>query len=240
MHNPMGLPPEAVARMQFNEGQEDAAYHTLFSNFPSREAALMWKEFQETDMVQTGHCVGPLPEWEDHPETETGFMPPASFYKSTREEQRAYWDKLSQAYQRQTEKAIYKGEVPGWAEWMSDPLGIFRPGRFTMANAVTWGVGGLLILHLLKGRGPVYDKPDNPGHGSGHNPGPKSEFKNEWAARQLQPRKDARYARKEIRPGVSFIYQNGKVQSIRFKKERFTAIEARDWLRDHELRAQIK
>lgn len=71
----------------------------------------------------------------------------------------------------------------------------------------------------------------------------KNPFPNEHAARQTEPdkRRYKTYRRKEISPGISFIYGIKKsggteIQSIRFDKTKFTPIKAKSWLKKHKFK----
>lgn len=68
----------------------------------------------------------------------------------------------------------------------------------------------------------------------------KNPFPNEHAARQTEPdgRRYKTYRRKQISPGISFIYGikrvgGTEVQSIRFDKTKFTVAQAKAWLKKH-------
>jgi len=64
-------------------------------------------------------------------------------------------------------------------------------------------------------------------------------FPNEHAARLAEPNFE-RYTRKEIAPGISQVYgwsnNKGTVQAYRFSKAKFTAAEAKAWLKDHDVK----
>ena len=69
-------------------------------------------------------------------------------------------------------------------------------------------------------------------------------YPGEHAARQADPSDFARFRRKTIAPGVALIYgrRSGagagwEVQSVRLSAERYTAAEAREWLREHDFGA---
>jgi hypothetical protein len=72
----------------------------------------------------------------------------------------------------------------------------------------------------------------------------KNPFPNEHAARQAEPdgRRYKTYRRKEISPGISFIYgikrpQGTEIQSIRFNKDKFTPKQAKEWLKKHKFKS---
>ena len=64
-------------------------------------------------------------------------------------------------------------------------------------------------------------------------------FANEHAARITSPEYQ-RYTRKEIAPGISQVYgwngNKGAVQAYRFAKAKFTAAEAKAWLKAHDVK----
>jgi hypothetical protein len=71
-------------------------------------------------------------------------------------------------------------------------------------------------------------------------------YPNEHAARVVEPmpQNAAIYARKNIAPGIDIILQKSrgeenapmKVQAYRFSKSKFTAEEAKAWLKEHSIR----
>ena len=69
--------------------------------------------------------------------------------------------------------------------------------------------------------------------------GIKIPFAQEHAARIKSPNSFERFRRKELTAGVSAIlgFKDGEseIQALRFLKDKFTAQEARDWLRDHDM-----
>lgn len=70
-------------------------------------------------------------------------------------------------------------------------------------------------------------------------------YPSEHSARIVQPlpQNSSVYARKNISPGIDIVLQRSKgdntkpmkVQSYRFKKNQFTAEEAKQWLKSHEI-----
>lgn len=64
-------------------------------------------------------------------------------------------------------------------------------------------------------------------------------YANEHAARMHDPKDYTSFARKTIAPGVDVIYgiKEGKseVQAYRFAKEKFNAVQAQTWLKEHKL-----
>ncbi len=70
-------------------------------------------------------------------------------------------------------------------------------------------------------------------------------FRNEHAARQLEPAGFVRFARKRLALGVSAILGIdargvSHIQSVRFDKDRFTPEEARRWLQQHGFRTELE
>lgn len=69
-------------------------------------------------------------------------------------------------------------------------------------------------------------------------------YPGEHAARIHDPGKYTRFRRQTIRPGVDVIFgvtKEGKaeIQAYRFSKEKFTSAQAREWLRNHEVKVMI-
>lgn len=68
-------------------------------------------------------------------------------------------------------------------------------------------------------------------------------YPSEHAVRLMQPLEGGLFARKNIAPGIDIILQKPKtddtaamkVQSYRFDKEKFTAEEAKSWLKKHNI-----
>ena len=66
-------------------------------------------------------------------------------------------------------------------------------------------------------------------------------YPNEHAAKQHEPDKYERFARKALAPGVYAILgfpkdgSGSEIQSIRFSRDKFTPDEAKKWLSDHEM-----
>ncbi len=72
-------------------------------------------------------------------------------------------------------------------------------------------------------------------------------YPNEHAARQSDPSKYVRFARQKDKggEGVDFIFgitKDGKIelQSVRFDRKRFTPEQAKDWLKDHEMKGDVE
>lgn len=72
-------------------------------------------------------------------------------------------------------------------------------------------------------------------------------YQNEHAARIKSPSssKDVTTSRKQIAPGISIILQKEKsdvsmqTQAYRFSKSKFTAAEAKKWLKDHNIKYML-
>lgn len=69
-------------------------------------------------------------------------------------------------------------------------------------------------------------------------------FKTEHAARQTDPKRYKRFARKTLAPGITAVLgirsDGSEVQSVRFDADRFTPAEARGWLKDHDFKAVLE
>ncbi len=69
-------------------------------------------------------------------------------------------------------------------------------------------------------------------------------YPNEHSARILSPGScTEKYRRKDIAPGISLVLcqlkantEKWATQTYRFKKDKFTAAQARKWLKDHDIR----